>query len=125
MNILIIEPDYILAKEYKNAFDQAGFVANVSYDAQSAIAAVDKLSPVAIILELQLAGHSGVEFLHEFRSYDDWSKIPVFIYSRLPEYLFKVEPSTWLAFGVQRYFYKPKVPLNRLIGVVKKVVSST
>jgi DNA-binding response OmpR family regulator len=123
MNVLIIEPDRILAAAYKRAFDQAAYQTRICNDAQTAVALIDKLAPDAVILELQLAGHSGIEFLHEFRSYDDWAEIPVFIYSKVPEYRFKVEPATWQAFGVRHYFYKPEITVSQLIGAIKEATT--
>ena len=124
MNVLIIEPDHILTKVYKKAFEQAGLQVDCCGSAQEAFIKIDKNMPDAVVLELQLAGHSGIEFLHEFRSYDDWQKVPVFIYSSVPEYAFAVDPKSWAAFGVKRYFYKPKSPINLLIGAVKQAISN-
>lgn len=124
MNVLIIEPDRILAKEYKKAFEIAGLEVRCSNNAQEAIIKIDKKTPDVVILEIQLAGHSGIEFLHEFRSYDDWTKVPVFIYSSVPEYAFAVDPKLWTTFGIKRYFYKPKTPINQLIGAVKETLSN-
>lgn len=118
MNILIVEPDHILAKEYKRAFDSFGHKARICYDAQSAIMAIDKKMPDAVVLELQLTGHSGIEFLHEFRSYEDWAITPVFIHSSVPEYALGADSKTWASFGVVRYFYKPKTSLKQLVGAV-------
>jgi DNA-binding response OmpR family regulator len=119
MDVLIIEPDHILAREIKRAFITAGFKVQISTGAQEAIGTIDKKIPDAIVLELQLASHSGVEFLHEFRSYEDWASIPIFIYSRVPEYALGADQKTWNSYGVARYFYKPKTTFNQLIGAIK------
>jgi hypothetical protein len=74
-------------------------------------------------MEIQLSAHSGVEFLHEFRSYEDWVSIPIFIYSCIPEYALGADPKIWRSFGVERYFYKPHTSLARLIGAVKGALS--
>jgi CheY-like chemotaxis protein len=119
MTVLIIEPDKILVKEYAKAFKQSGFKVQTCSDAQKAVTLCDASQPDAIILELQMAGHNGVEFLHEFRSYDDWNAIPIFIYSCIPEYALGTETKSWESYGVIRYFYKPNSNLNQLIGAVK------
>lgn len=123
MHVLIIEPDVILAKQYYKAFKDAGVDTRVCADAQSAVIAIDNKRPDAVILELQLAGHSGVEFLHEFRSYEDWLTIPIVIHSSVPEYAAGVDKKVWQQFGVVRYFYKPKTSLQQLIGAVKSLHS--
>lgn len=123
MNILIIEPDVILARQYHKAFIAAGAEARTCSNAQEAVIAVDERLPDAIVLELQLAEHSGVEFLHEFRSYEDWTSIPVIILSAVPEYAIGSDSKMWNQFGVVRYFYKPKTSLQQLVGAVKTIVS--
>lgn len=85
---LIIEPDRPLAGSMSSYLAQANINASVHSDPQTAIAAADKRQPDIIILELQLAGRSGVEFIYEFRSYADWQNVPVIIFTALnPEQL--------------------------------------
>jgi DNA-binding response OmpR family regulator len=122
MLVLIIEPDRILAKEYKKAFEGVGIEVVLCSDAQSAIGLVDHQKPDAVIVELQLAGHSGIDFLYEFRSYEDLSRVPLFIYSSVPEYAFDPDKKTWESLGVERYLYKPKVQIDRLVGIVKSKI---
>lgn len=124
MDILIIEPDHILGKEINRAFKSAGFNSRLSCSAQEAISEIDRDAPDAIVLELQLASHSGVEFLHEFRSYEDWADIPIFIYSKVPDYALGVDQKIWDTFGVVRYFYKPKSTFTQLIGAIKGKLAS-
>lgn len=122
MTALIIEPDTVLARQYQKAFAAGGVETFVAYDAQSAVAAVDTKKPDIIVLELQLAGHSGVEFLHEFRSYEDWADIPVIVHSSVPEYAIGVDKKVWQQLGVARFFYKPKTSLQQLVGAAKTIV---
>lgn len=121
MNIILIEPDAILARQYEKAFTNAGVNVRVVYDAQSALGDIDRLTPDVVVMEMQLSGHSGVEFLHEFRSYEDWSNIPIVVHSSVPEYALGVDDKIWRRFGVDRYFYKPKTSLQQLIGAVKTI----
>lgn len=119
MRVLLIEPDHILAKEILKSFNNEGIEVVCCDDAQQAISIVDEQIPDVIVLELQLAGHSGVEFLHELRSYQDWTKIPIFVFSCIPEYSFNTSDKTWKKLGVIRYFYKPKTSIKQLIGAIK------
>src|ERR1043165_5985871 len=81
--ILLLEPDQVLGKIYRQALDRAGHQVVWCRAAQSAIHQLDKQPVEMIICELQLAGHNGVEFLYEIRSYGDWQKIPVVIISQV------------------------------------------
>lgn len=80
-HILLIEPDKILSENYRLSFQKSGYKIQITHDAQAAIYAVDKIKPDLIVLEIQLASHSGIEFLYELRSYSDWQNIPVIILS--------------------------------------------
>jgi DNA-binding response OmpR family regulator len=123
--ILLIEPDAILAKTYAMALDLAGHTVDVTHDAQTAIYVADHNQPDLVLLEIQLTGHSGVEFLYEFRSYPDWRNIPVIIISNIPEKEFN--PSRSLLFGelkVEQYYYKPRLSLKRLQTVAAEVSRS-
>mgnify|MGYP003612042132 CR=1 FL=1 len=122
MKVLIIEPDHILGQAYKKAFTEAGIAIKIASNAQGAIATIDETKPDVVVLEIQMASHSGVEFLHEFRSYEDLNDIPIVMYSSVPEYAFGIDTKTWNNLGVVRYFYKPKTNLNQLIGAVKSIV---
>src|ERR1700733_7447717 len=82
--ILLIEPDKSLAKTYHQALKQAGHKVVSVTSSQQAINSADKLAPDVVVLEIQLVGHSGIEFLYEFRSYPEWQSIPVIVHSNVP-----------------------------------------
>src|SRR5579884_3880403 len=107
-NILIIEPDEVLAKTYKDYLTHHGYKVIGVKNAQEAIAEADKKIPDLVVLELQLIKHSGVEFLYEFRSYNDWQNIPVIVNSQVPKREFK---DNWKVLSkelaVVEYLYKP------------------
>src|SRR4051794_4644485 len=84
MRVLLIEPDRLLADTYRLALESAGHSVRMCASAQSAIFCADEVTPDVVLLELQLVGHSGLEFLYEFRSYREWQGIPVVIHSHVP-----------------------------------------
>ncbi|MBP9852592.1 MAG: Response regulator transcription factor [Patescibacteria group bacterium] len=80
MNILLIEPDAILADMYGKALGVVGTVAWAP-TAERAIQLADAKSPDVVVLEPRLARHNGVEFLYEFKSYPEWQSVPVLIHT--------------------------------------------
>lgn len=76
MNVLLVEPDTKLAGMYKTALESAGHKVFWALDAQSAVHLADDSAPDLVVLEIQLTSHSGIEFLYEFRSYNEWQDIP-------------------------------------------------
>jgi DNA-binding response OmpR family regulator len=121
--ILIIEPDRILADIYRTTLENNGHEVLMCASAQSAIFAADAINPDLVIMELQLINHSGIEFLYEFRSYPEWQNTPVMILSSVPTAEF-VDSKQLLSeeLGVVDYYYKPKTSLKDLLAATNKVL---
>lgn len=124
-NILLLEPDYSLARAYKSALESAGHGVLVSASAQTAVDAADEVRPDVVIMELQLIAHSGIEFLYEFRSYVDWQDIPVIVLSKVPPAEFNQCGRTMREqLGVSAYCYKPQTDLKQLLHVVMNTLDT-
>lgn len=123
--VLLIEPDNILAKTYARALESAGYKVEVVSNAQAAVNSADKLQPDVVALELQLVGHSGIEFLYEFRSYTEWQKIPVLLLTSVPPQEFE---DNWKLLnhelGVEAYLYKPSTNLDKLVSAIGESLGS-
>jgi DNA-binding response OmpR family regulator len=119
MNILCLEPDVILARQYQKILTKNNHNVTICLDPQAAIEKIDQHKPDAIIMELQLAPLSGLAFLHELRSYDDFMEIPVYVYSCIPNESFKADVQTWSDLGVIKYFYKATDDINTVISSIK------
>lgn len=115
MKILLIEPDKKLATTYTAYLESHGHTIHSATHAQAGILAADKTTPDLVILELQLVAHSGIEFLHEFRSYADWQNIPVIIHSHVPPQEFAASEAMLRRLGVRAYHYKPRTTLATLL----------
>ncbi len=121
LNILLIEPDKLLATIYRQALVGTGHQVRVCATAQAAVSAADKQMPQLVILELQLVGHSGIEFLYEFRSYPEWRDIPVIIVSYVPPAEFSDSHGQLTHdLGVRTYCYKPETSLQKLLAAVSQ-----
>jgi DNA-binding response OmpR family regulator len=120
--ILVIEPDAALSKLYHEVLTSLGHTVQISRTAQHAVHTTDESLPELIILELQLIGHSGIEFLYELRSYSDWKHIPVVVMSHVPPQEFAASNDLLKkTLGVSEYFYKPQTSLNALLGAVRRL----
>src|SRR5665213_2435889 len=118
--ILLVEPDRLLARTYAEALSGDGHEVVVAANAQAAVSSADTTRPDLVILELQLIEHSGIEFLYEFRSYQEWQDIPVLIHTMVPPTEF-ADSREILAgeLSVNIYLYKPRTSLRQLIGHVR------
>ena len=119
--VLVVEPDAVLAKIYSQAIMASGHQVMTASNAQTAIDAADKLMPEVVVLEMQLAGHNGLEFLYEFRSYTDWQKVPVIVHSMVPPSQFIAAAGPMAHLNIAGYFYKPQISLSKLIGAVERL----
>jgi CheY-like chemotaxis protein len=120
-HVLLLEPNTVLAKAYTQALTHAGHsVAHVT-GAQAAVDAADKQLPDVVITELQLPQHSGVEFLHEFRSYPEWLHIPVVINTGMSSmHILAAKGPLKRDLGVCEILYKPRATLQDIVRVARQ-----
>jgi DNA-binding response OmpR family regulator len=124
IRILLLEPDRVLAQQYTSFLVGEGYAVSWREDAQSGVIMADKYQPDLVIIELLLAGHSGIEFLYEFRSYADWRTVPALILSNVAKRDIGVPDSTLSELGVGAYLYKPETTLGLLGKQVKKLLTA-
>ena len=123
-HIVILEPDRTLAKCIQDACEQRHMTAHIAINADDAIEHADLHKPDAVITELSLAGHSGSEFIYEFRTYPDWLDIPLYVFSsmRISE---PIQTSRdWKLLGITEFVYKPDVSLHELVERVQARIAS-
>lgn len=119
--VLLIEPDVRAAAVYVAALEHANYDVTTVTTAQDAVTAADARQPDVVVLELQLVAHGGVEFLYEFRSYDDWRDVPVVILSHVPPTAFEASKDLlYKRLGVVEYLYKPRTSLRSLLAAVER-----
>lgn len=121
--ILLLEPDAILGRSYRLALIKSGYKVQWFRNASAAISSVDKVVPNLIIVELQLPVHNGVEFLYEFRSYQDLVKVPAIILSNIPPVIRSFSKGLWDQLGVVAYHYKPQTKLADLSRSVDRILA--
>lgn len=109
-HIMLIEPDQVQAEAIGRSLMSPTTSIEMVTSAQTAIAAADKQLPDAVILELALPSHNGIEFLHEFRSYPEWASVPVIVFSQQQV----ADESAFKALGNVTILYKPQTSLAEL-----------
>lgn len=119
-NVLLLESNTVLASTYDHALRVSGYSVVRTVNAQAAIDAADARPPDVVILELQLSGHGGIEFLHEFRSYPEWRHIPVIILTAIhASSIAPVRQALVQDLGVADILYKPATSLQDLLRAVR------
>lgn len=126
MKILLVEPDVVLANIYQKSLESSGHHVRVSATGQQAIDLMDHDIPDVIILEIQLAGHNGIEFLYEMRSYGEWLETPVIVLSNVPQSEFRDSHEVLIKYlKISQYLYKPATSLDKLLGVLESLETKT
>jgi len=123
MQVLLLEPDVLQASCYREVLERAGHQVAHARSAQAAVQLADEQMPDVVVLELQLPGHNGVEFLYEFRSYQEWLHVPAVIHSFVRPHEIEKSPILMAELGVKTVLYKPKTSLTQLCAAVHSAVS--
>lgn len=111
--ILLVEPNRLLGQTYVTYLAHLGHDVHWRKTAQGAVQSLDEHAIDVAIVELQIAGHNGLELLYEIRSYSDWQKLPVIVHTIVPRK--QIEGSLMFSqLGIQTYLYKPATSLANL-----------
>lgn len=120
--VLILETDRQLAKNISNFLILQGHQVDVYSDPQSAISAADTNCPDVVVLDLMLAGRSGIEFLFELRSYPEWQRIPVIVTGKLSNEELEAYSLAFGQLNISGYLHKQTTPLADLAAMVQKLL---
>jgi DNA-binding response OmpR family regulator len=121
MRILLVEPDRHLARTYQALLEGRGHTVHWAAHAQDAVELADMHVPDLVVLELQLAGHNGIEFLYEFRSYAEWSHVPVVLLTVVGPQALGMTDDMMQQLGIVRCLYKPATTLRQLTRTIDEV----
>lgn len=124
MNLLLVEPDTTTARLIKRAFEKQGHTVRRAVSAQTAVDMMIEALPDAVVLEVQLGVHNGIEFLYEIRSYVDWQQVPVVVYSLNQAVRHTRFRAPFRRLGVKDVLYKPTASIDSLRRIVEAHVAT-
>jgi CheY-like chemotaxis protein len=87
-----------------------------------AVTSADINKPDIVVLDLFLAGRSGIEFLYELRSYPDWQQLPVLITGHLPSNEIAEYADALMELRVHKYLPKHTTSLQDLLVEVEQAL---
>ena len=120
--ILLLEPNRLLARQIKAYLEARDYSVVVCEDAQTGIMAADAQRIDAVVIELLLSGHSGIEFLYEFRSYGEWRNIPAIIFTALAPHEIDMPADKLKELGVSASLYKAQTSLAKLVTMLERAL---
>ncbi|MFC4950653.1 response regulator [Pseudonocardia sp. GCM10023141] len=114
--VLVVEDDRAIADLVGLYLRREGFGVQVESDGASGLAAVRRLRPVAVVLDVGLPGMDGVEVCRTLRAEQDWTPV-LFVTARDDE----VDRILGLEMGADDYVTKPFSP-RELVARVRTVL---
>jgi DNA-binding response OmpR family regulator len=103
--VLVIEDEHAIAELIRMYLRREGFGVQVASDGPAGLAAVRRLRPVAVVLDVGLPGMDGIEVCRSMRAADDWTPV-LFVTARDDE----VDRVLGLELGADDYVTKPFSP---------------
>ncbi len=117
--VLVVEDERPIAEVQRVYLSADGFAVHIEDDGLAGLAAVRRLRPVAVILDVGLPGMDGTEMCRVLRAEDDWTPV-LFVTARDEE----VDRVLGLRLGADDYLTKPFSPrelVARVHAVLRRV----
>ncbi|WP_326684133.1 response regulator transcription factor [Streptomyces microflavus] len=114
--VLVVEDERHIADLQRLYLTREGFGVHTEGDGAAGLAAVRRLRPVAVVLDIGLPGLDGTEFCRRLRAADDWT--PVILVTARDE---EADRILGLELGADDYVTKPFSP-RELVARVKAVL---
>jgi len=110
--VLVVEDEASIADLIAMYLRRDGFGVHVESDGDAALAAVRRLGPVAVVLDIGLSGRDGIEVCKAMRARGDWTPV-LFVTARDDE----VDRLLGLEIGADDYVTKPFSPRELALRV--------
>lgn len=116
--ILIVDDDYNIAKENKEALLKAGYQVVTAYSGKEGVEKVKAEKPDCILLDLVLPDESGFKVAQEIKSLPEFSDTPIIAISLKHE---EIDKHIAAKSGITVYVEKP-IDYQRLLFDIKDVL---
>lgn len=110
--IVVVEDERAIADLQRLYLTEAGFGVHVESDGAEGLAAIRRLRPVAIVLDVGLPSLDGIEICRRLRETGDWTPV-IFVTARDDE----VDRILGLELGADDYLTKPFSPRELVVRV--------
>ncbi|MBK4346196.1 response regulator [Lacisediminihabitans changchengi] len=110
--IVVVEDEHAIADLERLYLVDAGFGVHVEREGSAGLAAIRRLRPVAVVLDVGLPGLDGIEVCRALRAADDWTPV-IFVTARDDE----VDRIIGLELGADDYLTKPFSPRELVVRV--------
>ena len=119
--ILIIEDDWMMIWILQNHFAEREVELLIASDAAEGLQKAQDEAPDLIILDVRIAGQSGIDILKKIKSSPETASIPVVILSAVDQEDVIAEAR---ALGAADYIVKGSLPLEETLKRIKKHINT-
>jgi CheY-like chemotaxis protein len=120
--ILIIEDNQIVANVYRNKLAVEGYQVEIALDGENGLKVMRTFQPDMIVLDLMLPQMSGVDVIKQIRSEDDFSRLPVIVFSNT--YLTNLIQEAWKA-GATKCLSKASCSPKEVLELVRHTIGDS
>src|SRR5665213_68358 len=120
--ILIVEDNQIVANVYRNKLAVEGYQVEIALDGETGLKIMRTFQPDLIILDLILPQMSGVDVIRQIRSEDDFSRVPVIVFSNT--YLTNLSQEAWKA-GATKCLSKANCSPKEVLELVRHTIGDS
>jgi DNA-binding response OmpR family regulator len=117
--IVIVEDDKFLGSLVSKKLIAAGAEVTLINKGEEAVAAVEKVTPTIVILDLLLPGMSGFDILKKIRHDDRLKATPVIILSNLGE---EKDIAQGKELGVNDFLIKATINMDEIVDHIAKII---
>jgi CheY-like chemotaxis protein len=120
--ILIIEDNQIVANVYRNKLAVEGYQVEIALDGENGLKVMRTFQPDMIVLDLMLPQMSGVDVIKQIRSEDDFSRLPIIVFSNT--YLTNLIQEAWKA-GATKCLSKASCSPKEVLELVRHTIGDS
>ena len=117
--VVVVEDDTWLAEQYVRVLRRAGYEVHHAAHAPAAIDTIDTVKPHAILLDVLLTGATAMVLLHELRTHDDLSQIPIVLATNIAD---QIELEDVASYGVKRILDKATMHPEDVAAAIRSVL---
>ena len=116
--VLIVEDDLAWAKILERYVSELNYKSKIVVSGGQAMEAIDSWRPDALLLDMLLAGETGVALLNELRSHEDLAKLPVIVCSSV-----EIGEEQLSSFGVAKVLDKSRATPDEIRSAIRGVLA--
>jgi CheY-like chemotaxis protein len=120
--ILIIEDNQIVANVYRNKLAVEGYQVEIAPDGESGLKMMRTFKPDMIVIDLMLPKMTGVEVIQQIRGEEDFSKLPLIVFSNT--YLTNLIQEAWKA-GATKCLSKASCSPKEVLDLVRHTIGES